>query len=76
MVSCFLLHLTYIYIYVIINRQGRHNIRIGIVWAQTGHSTGTCTAALCVIELGTHQKFESFKKKISATTKFEFESAS
>ena len=30
---------------------------------------------VCVIELLTHQKFESFKKIISATTKFEFESA-
>ena len=47
----FLLHLTYIYIYiyiyVIINRQGPHNIRNGILWAQTGHSTGTCTATVC-----------------------------
>ena len=38
------------------NRHGHNNIRIGIAWAQTGHSTGTCTAALCVIEIGTHQK--------------------
>ena len=36
--------------YVIMNRQGHHNIRNGIVW-ETGHSTGTCTATLCVIEL-------------------------
>ena len=40
-----------------------NNIRIGIVWVQRGHSTGTCTATLCVIETRTHQKFESFKKK-------------
>ena len=32
-------------------RQRHHNIRNGIVWAQTGHSTCTCTATLCVIEL-------------------------
>ena len=41
----------YIYTHVIVNRQGHHNIRNGTVWAQTGHSTGTCTATLCVIEL-------------------------
>ena len=28
-------------IYVIINRQGSHNIRNGIAWAQTGHGTFT-----------------------------------
>ena len=54
---------------------GHHNIRNEIVWVQTGHSTGTCTATLCVIELWTNQKFESFKKIISAATKIEFESA-
>ena len=32
--------------------------------AQTGRSAGTCTTTLCVIDLWTHQKFESFKKKI------------
>ena len=57
------------------NRHGSHNIRNGIVWEQTGHNTGTCTATWCVIELSTHQKFESFKKIFFATTKFEFESA-
>ena len=41
----------YICIRVIMNRRGHHNIRNGIVWAQTGHSTGTCTATLLVIEL-------------------------
>ena len=45
----FLLHLTHIN--VIMDRHGRHNIRNGIVWAQTGHSTGTCTATLFVVEL-------------------------
>ena len=30
---------------------------------------------VCVIELSTHKKFESFKNIIFATTKFEFESA-
>ena len=49
-------------------------IRIGIVWVQRDHSTGTCTATLCEIETRTHQKFESFKKKFAAT-KFESESA-
>ena len=44
------------------NRHGHHNIQNGIVWAQTGHSTGTCTATLCVIKLWTHQKFELLKK--------------
>ena len=39
--------LTYIFL-VIMNRHGHHNIRNGIVWAQTG---GTCTATLCVIEI-------------------------
>ena len=38
-------------IYVIINRQGSRNIRHGIAWAQTGHSTCTSTATLCVFEL-------------------------
>ena len=41
-----------VYIYVIVNRQGSHNIRNGIAWAQPGHGTFTWT----------HQKFESFKK--------------
>ena len=41
----------YIHIRVIMNRHEHHNIRDGIAWAQTGHSTGTCTATLCVIEL-------------------------
>ena len=44
------------------NRHGHHDIRNGIVWAQTGHSTGTCTATFCVIENWTHQKFEPLKK--------------
>ena len=37
----------YIYTYVIMNRHGHHNIRNGIVWVQTGHSTCTCTATVC-----------------------------
>ena len=53
----------YKYFYVIMTRDGRHNIRNGIAWAQTGHGTFTRT----------HQKFESFRKKF-ATTIFEFES--
>ena len=52
----------YLHIYKDIWRHGHHNIRNGIVWAQTGHGTCTCTATLCVIEPWTHQKFESFKK--------------
>ena len=40
----------YIY-YDIMNRQGHHNIRNGIVWVLTGHSTRTCTVSLHVIEL-------------------------
>ena len=52
MVSCFLLHLLHFYIHlfvhVIMNRHGHDNIRIGIVWVQTGHSTCTCTATLLV----------------------------
>ena len=32
------------------DRHGRHNFRIGILWAQTDHSTGTCTATMCVID--------------------------
>ena len=51
----FLLHLfcffTYIYKHVIMNRHGSHNIRIGIVWVQTGRSTCTWRATWCVIEL-------------------------
>ena len=35
----FLLHLLHIFLKVIVNRQRRHNIRNGIVWAQLGHST-------------------------------------
>ena len=47
---------------VIVNRHGRHNIRNGIVWVHRDHSTSTCTVSLHVVELGTHQKVESFKK--------------
>ena len=50
--------------HVIMNRHGSHNIRNEIEWAQTGHSTGTCTATLLVVELWIHQKFESFKNII------------
>ena len=48
---------------VLVDRHRHHKIRIGVLWVQTGHSTGTCTATLCVIELRTHQKIESFNKK-------------
>ena len=41
----------YIYIYVIMDRHEHHNIRNGFVWAQSGHSTRTCTVSLLVIEL-------------------------
>ena len=41
----------YIFFQVVMNRHGHHNIRNGIVWAQTGHSTSTCTVSLHVIEL-------------------------
>ena len=61
-----------VHICVIMNRQ--RTPQNGLVWVQTGHSTGTCTATLCVIEVRTHQKLESFKKK-SAARKIEFESA-
>ena len=47
----FFCYICYIYIYVIVNRQGHHNIQNGIVWVQTGHSTCTCTVSLHVIEL-------------------------
>ena len=36
--------------YVVMYRQGHHNIRNGIVWVQTGHITGTCSATFFVIE--------------------------
>ena len=36
---------------LIMNHQGHNNIRIGMVWVQRGHSTGTSAATLCVIEL-------------------------
>ena len=49
----------YMYIHVIMNRHGHNNIRNGIVWVQTGHSTCTCTVSLHAIEPRTHQKFES-----------------
>ena len=39
------------YLHVIMNRHEHHNIRNGIVWAQTGHSTCTSMATWCVIEL-------------------------
>ena len=52
----------YVFVRVIMNRHGRHNFRNGFVWVQTSHSTCTCTAAVCVIEVWTHQKFESFEK--------------
>ena len=35
------------YLYIYTCRHGHHNIRNGIVWAQTSHSTCTCTATLC-----------------------------
>ena len=57
---------------------GRHNIRNGIVWAQTGHSTGTWTVTLHVIEPNTQQiriVFFFEMEIISATTRIEFESA-
>ena len=41
----------YIYVHVIMNRHGRHNIQNGIVWVQTGQSTCTCTVSLHVVEL-------------------------
>ena len=44
------------------NRHGRHNIRIVILWAQTGHCTGTCTVSLHVIELWTHKKIRIVQK--------------
>ena len=40
-----------IYLYVKVNRQGHHNIRNGILWAQTGQNTCTCTVSLHVVEL-------------------------
>ena len=46
-----LLFFGYIFKHVIMNRHGSHNIRIEILWAQTSHSTGTCTATLLVVEL-------------------------
>ena len=52
----------YTYIYDIMDRHGHNNIRNGILWVQTGHSSGTCTVTLSVIEPRTHQKIESFKK--------------
>ena len=48
--------------HVIMNRQGRHNFRNGIVWVQTGHTTCTCTVSLRVREPRTHQRFESSEK--------------
>ena len=41
----------YKYIFVIMNHQEHNNIRNGIEWVQTGHSTCTCTVSLHVIEL-------------------------
>ena len=39
------------YFYVIMNHQAHHNIRNGIVWVRTSHSTCTCTHTLHVVEL-------------------------
>ena len=47
----FFANISYQYFHVILNRLGRHNIRNGTMWVQAGHSTGTCTATLCVFEL-------------------------
>ena len=47
----FFKHLLQKYFHVIMNRQGRHNIRNEIVWVQTGHNTCTCTFSLHVVEL-------------------------
>ena len=48
LVSCmfffFFANISYEYLRAIVNRQRHRNIRNGILWAQTGHSTGTCTA--------------------------------
>ena len=57
---------TYIYIYIyMLSRIVKDTTTFGdgIVWAQTGHSTSTCTVSLHVIEPQTHQKFESFIKR-------------
>ena len=69
MVSSFLLHHLHTHTNIIVNRQRHHNIRIGILWAQTGHSTNTCTVSLHVIELCTHQKFESFNSNLLISSK-------
>ena len=45
---CYISENIHIYIRVIMNRQGHHNIRNGIVWVQKGHSTCTWTATWCV----------------------------
>ena len=68
-------YISFIYIHVIVNRQGHHNIRNGIVWVQTGDITCTCTVSLHVIELKDTPKIRIFQEIIFATTKIEFESA-
>ena len=48
----FFANISYEYFHVIVNRQGRHNIRNVV---QTGHSTCTCTVTLCVVDLWTRK---------------------
>ena len=49
--------------HVVMNRQGHNNIRNGIVWVQTGHSTCTCTATVCVCLNFEHTKDSNRSKK-------------
>ena len=41
----------HMFVHVIMNRHGHHNIRNGIVWAQTSHKKHKDSHMVCVIEL-------------------------
>ena len=47
-IFCYISSIYKIYVYVVVNRQRHHNIQNGVVWVETGHSIGTCSATLCV----------------------------
>ena len=50
-------------IYVIMNHQGHHNVRNGIAWVQTGHST--CTLTTPKIRIVQRKKFRDDEKSSS-----------
>ena len=57
MCMCMYMHMS-VYIHV----ERHNNIRNGIMWVQTSHSTRTCTVTLCVIEPRTQPQIRIVQK--------------